>query len=137
MVHNKIQYHQRLTHFISITKSMLYILLSFNIILMATGQMLFKKSSLVMLEHADLPLIMRYITNYWLYLGVIAFGVATLLWVKILSMAKISYVYPLQSINYIIVSLLAYYIFGEKLSSITFIGIIFILIGISLIAQTK
>ena len=111
---------------------MLYILLAVNILIMATGQILFKKSSIFIETHQELPILLKYLYNSWFYGGIFAFGIATIVWIKVLSLAKLSAVYPMQSIAYILVALLAYYIFGERMSIINAMGIIIIIVGVFL-----
>lgn len=113
----------------------LILLLALEITLMALGQILFKKSSLFIEAHGDLPFLLRYLYNTWLYAGVLIFGTATLVWIKILSLEKLSMVYPMQSIAYILVAIASFYLFGERLSLINFAGIITIIIGVILISQ--
>ncbi len=113
----------------------LILLLALEISLMALGQILFKKSSLFIEAHGDMPLLLRYLHNTWLYAGVFIFGTATLIWIKILSLEKLSMVYPMQSIAYILVAVASFYIFGERLSAINLVGIITIIIGVILISQ--
>jgi len=116
---------------------MLYLLLFFNIGLMVAGQIFFKKSSIFIEAHPDLSVITRYLYNYWFYLGLCFFGVATLIWIKILSLAKLSAVYPMQSLAYVAVAILSYYIFGEKLGLLNILGIAVIIVGIFLVSQGK
>lgn len=113
----------------------LILLLALEITLMALGQILFKKSSLFIEAHGDLSLLLRYFYNTWLYAGVFIFGTATLIWIKILSLEKLSVVYPMQSIAYILVAIASFYLFGERLSLVNFVGIITIIIGVILISQ--
>lgn len=108
---------------------MLYWLLASNILLMSVGQILFKKSSIFINLHPDLSIIYRYLYNYWFFLGITSFGIATFVWVKILSMAKLSSVYPMQSLAYIVVAFLSYYLFAEKVSFVNSIGSVFSLSG--------
>jgi drug/metabolite transporter (DMT)-like permease len=114
-----------------------YFLLSINILIMAFGQILFKKSGLLIQAHPEYSLIKKYVLNYWLISGVSLFVIATFIWVKILSIAKLSTVYPMQSFAYILVAVASYFIFGEKLSFISITGIGFIMLGIFLISQGK
>lgn len=114
-----------------------YVLLFFNITLMAIGQIFFKKSSIFIESHLDLPIVFRYLYNYWFFFGLASFGIATFVWIKILSLAKLSTVYPMQSLAYVVVAILSYYIFGEKLHFINAIGIAVIILGIFLASQGK
>ena len=116
---------------------MLYALLAINILLMATGQIFFKKSSIFIELNPQLPILLKYLYNAWFYAGIFAFGIATIVWIKILSLAKLSSVYPMQSVAYIIVAILAYFIFGEKINTYNAIGIALIIVGIFFVSQGK
>jgi drug/metabolite transporter (DMT)-like permease len=116
---------------------MLYFLLIINISLMAIGQICFKKSSIFIESNQQLPLVFKYAYNIYFYFGIFAFGIATIVWIKILSLAKLSSVYPMQSIAYILVAILAYFIFGEKINAYTIIGITLIISGIFFISQGR
>ena len=115
----------------------LYWLLAGNILLMTLGQIFFKKSSIFIESHQDIPLISRYLYNHFFFFGLFSFGMATLIWIKILGMAKISTVYPMQSLAYVFVAIISYYLFQEKLSFINSIGIIVIILGVFLMAHNK
>lgn len=114
---------------------MLYILLTVNILLMSIGQIFFKKSSIFIETNTHLPIILKYLYNIWFFVGILSFGVATIVWIKVLSLAKISQVYPMQSFAYIIVAILAYFIFGEKINIYTILGTAVIIIGLFIISQ--
>lgn len=114
---------------------MLYLYLTINIALMAIGQIFFKKSSFFIESNSELGVFTRYLYNFWLYAGILAFGIATLIWIKILSFGKISAVYPLQSIAYVLVAILAFFIFGEKISALNALGILVIIAGIFLVTR--
>jgi drug/metabolite transporter (DMT)-like permease len=116
---------------------MLYALLAINISLMAIGQICFKKSSVFIETNPQLPILLRYVYNLWFYIGISAFGIATIIWIKVLSLAKLSSVYPMQSFAYIIVAILAYFVFGEKINAYNIIGITLIIAGIFFVSQGK
>ncbi|MCX6751895.1 MAG: EamA family transporter [Candidatus Nomurabacteria bacterium] len=114
---------------------MLYLLLGINIILMAAGQIFFKKSSIFLKDHQELSILLKYLYNFWFCTGIFIFGIATIVWVKILSLTKLSYVYPMQSVSYVLVAVLAFFIFGEKVSLLNIIGMIIIIFGVFLLSQ--
>jgi drug/metabolite transporter (DMT)-like permease len=116
---------------------MFYALFAINITLMAVGQIFFKKSSIFIESHSSFPIIFRYLYNYWFFFGLAFFGIATIIWIKILSLAKLSSVYPMQSLAYVAVAILSYYIFGEKLGIVNVLGIGVIIVGIFLVSQGK
>ncbi|WP_438444919.1 EamA family transporter [Gorillibacterium sp. sgz5001074] len=65
--------------------------------------------------------------------GLAMYGVATVLWLYILSRVPLSMAYPIQSLAYILAVIGAYYIFGEPLNAAKIIGCVLILAGVSLI----
>jgi uncharacterized membrane protein len=116
---------------------MLYLLLALNIILMSVGQIFFKKSSIFIEDHTYLNIVQKYFYNHWFLSGVFVFGIATFVWVKVLSLTKLSTIYPIQSICYVIVAVLAFFVFGEKITFINSLGILIIILGVLLISQGK
>lgn len=106
-------------------------------ILMSVGQIFFKKSSIFIEENGQLSFFLKYLCNTWLYGGVFIFGIATLLWIKALSFGKMASLYPIQSIAYIAVAILAFYIFKEKISYLNFLGMIIIILGVFFVSQGK
>ena len=65
------------------------------------------------------------------------YGVATVIWLFILSKVQLSVAYPLQSFAYIITLFGAYYIFGEPLTFWKVIGVLFIMLGVSMIGFSE
>ncbi|NTW90025.1 MAG: EamA family transporter [Candidatus Moranbacteria bacterium] len=114
---------------------MLYVLLAVNIALMVIGQICFKKSSVFIEAHVELPLLLRYAQNAWFYAGITAFGTATIVWIKVLSMERLSAVYPMQSIAYILVAIASFFLFGERLNAVNIVGIFAIILGVILVSQ--
>jgi uncharacterized membrane protein len=104
-------------------------------ILMAIGQIFFKKSSIFIEQNPQLPFLMKYLQNFWLYGGLSIFGVATLLWIKTMSLGKLSTLYPIQSIAYILVAIFAFFIFEEKLNFTNMLGMLVIIAGVFLVSQ--
>ncbi|NOU66244.1 EamA family transporter [Paenibacillus sp. LMG 31461] len=111
------------------------ILTLINITLLATGQILWK----IGLKNTELTLknVLGLFSSPLILSGLILYGVATIVWFKILSIGKLSVVYPLQSISYAIVIILAWIIFKEEVTLTRWIGCVVILIGIYLISMEK
>jgi drug/metabolite transporter (DMT)-like permease len=102
-----------------------------NIILLVSGQILFKigiqkSGGLQWLKLAQSPAIIG---------GLALYGIATLLWFAVLARLPLSVAYPMQSLAYVFSLFIAYYIFGEELSLSKFAGVAVILIGVYLIAK--
>ena len=110
---------------------MTYIFLAINIIFLATGQILWKLG-MSKIEGFN---IISIILNPYIIFGVVLYGLATLLWLYILSKEELSLVYPLQSITYVLGTLLAIFIFHENVSLVRCIGIATIILGATLVAR--
>lgn len=111
--------------------TMPYFLIGLNIILMSLGQILFKQAALFMNGKSTATLIEKYIYNPWLFTAVIVYGLATLLWVYILTGVKLNVAYPIMiGLSYALTLLGAYYFFGESVGILGIIGIILIVMGV-------
>lgn len=110
---------------------MIYIFLAINIVFLATGQMLWKLGMSKM-EGFN---IVNIILNPYIICGVVLYGLATLLWLYVLSKEELSLVYPLQSITYVLGTILAIYMFHENVSLVRWMGIAIIVLGASLVVK--
>jgi len=75
----------------------------------------------------------KIITNPWVVLGVFCSALGLILWLAVLSNMKVSYIYPLGSISYIVVAVLAMIFLGESMTWIRMGGICLIVSGCFLI----
>jgi len=78
-----------------------------------------------------------FVTNIWVLLSVISMGVAAVIWLYVLKHYDFSAAYPLVSISYILVVPISYFILKENINSMLIAGILFILMGVFLITQSK
>ena len=62
--------------------------------------------------------------------GMVFFGVSSLLWIKVLTRAELSLVYPLVSLSYIIVAVLSYLVLRENFTMQKILGIAVIIFGV-------
>jgi uncharacterized membrane protein len=108
-----------------------YIFLAINIVFLATGQMLWKLG----MSKMDRFNIVSIILNPYIILGVTLYGLATLFWLYVLSKKELSLIYPLQSITYVLGTMLAIFVFHENVSLLRWIGIATIIIGATLVAR--
>jgi multidrug transporter EmrE-like cation transporter len=72
--------------------------------------------------------------NPYIISGFIAYGVSILLWLWVLSKVDVSLAYPFQALGYIVVTILAWIIFQENISYIRIMALIFITIGLIILA---
>ena len=94
----------------------------------AFGPILLKKAS-----SKSLSKISSLATNYPLFGGVALYAVGTLLFIPALKGGELSVLYPFVSLSYIWVSFLSVKFLGEKMNKFKWIGIAFIITGVSFI----
>ena len=66
--------------------------------------------------------------------GFISYGISILLWLWVLSKVDVSYAYPFQALGYIVVTILAWLIFQENINLTRIIALIFITLGLIILA---
>jgi len=114
---------------------MMYLLLFLNIIMLVSGQVLWKigigKSSF----NFSITGIIDMFFNPYILGGGIIYVFATVIWIYILSKEELSRIYPLQSLCYIGGILAGVLIFKECFTLNKGLGAIFIIIGTFIIAR--
>lgn len=70
----------------------------------------------------------------YVLIGIILYLFPSIIWLAVLSKAEVSFAYPMIGLGYVFTSILAWFLFGEKLTLIRFLGIILICSGVYLIA---
>ena len=73
------------------------------------------------------------VTQKYVFIGIILYVLASLIWLVILSQAELSFVYPLISVGYVITAILSKLFFNESLTLFRFLGILLICGGVYLI----
>jgi multidrug transporter EmrE-like cation transporter len=69
----------------------------------------------------------------YVFIGIVFYVLATVLWLVILSQEELSFVYPMISIGYIITAVLSKFLFNENLTLFRIFGILLICGGVYLI----
>ncbi|RLI98880.1 MAG: hypothetical protein DRP06_04550 [Candidatus Aenigmatarchaeota archaeon] len=106
------------------------LLVLFAAFLGSLGQLFFKKGS------ANLSFnVMSLLTNWYLILGLCLYGISTIIYVYALSYGELSMLYPIIATSYIWTCFLAVLILGEHMSFVNWVGILFILLGVSLVLK--
>jgi drug/metabolite transporter (DMT)-like permease len=70
------------------------------------------------------------------FLGILLYIAATLIWLVVLSNAELSYAYPLIALGYIVTTVFSYIYLGENIVLYRWLGIILIVVGAILIGRT-
>ena len=76
------------------------------------------------------------IFNPFNILGFICYGVSIVIWLLVLSKVEVSFAYPFQALGYILVTILAWMIFNEQINILRIIALIFISIGLIILAMS-
>lgn len=109
--------------------------LGLYVAILSSGQLLFKKAALSTGTISDLGDIRHLATNYWLWLGVILYGAATVLWVAILQRVPLSTAVLFNALCFVLVPLSAAFFFGEGLGWRHAAGIALIVSGLVVVAR--
>ncbi len=84
-------------------------------------------------ELFNIHTILQIVTNHYVLCGVTLSAIGLFFWLGVLSNLKISYIYPLGAVSYIVLALLAHFILKEGITETRWIGICVIVIGCYLI----
>jgi len=104
-------------------------------VLLAIGQILFKNAALsmpVVRNFSDVPVLLQ-VPSLWLAL--ILYGGATLLWIYLLQTIPLSRAYPFAALGFVLVPAAGVLLFGEKISVSYLIGAAFIISGVLITAR--
>ena len=104
----------------------------------AVGQVFFKKTALRINASNSASTIepffaFQLIQEYFFWIAVLFYGLATLGWVYVLQHVPLSRAYPFMAMGYIIIPVLSWYLFQEALTWRYFSGVSCIIIGIVVI----
>jgi uncharacterized membrane protein len=75
-------------------------------------------------------------TNHYVLAGVGLLIGFLFLYLASLSWEDLSFVLPLSAADYVLVTLLAYFLLGEQVTDLRWLGSIFVAIGVALVART-
>jgi multidrug transporter EmrE-like cation transporter len=103
------------------------LLMSFGVLL-ATGQLLFKKAAIV----ANAGSFPWSLASGWMLTALILYAAATVLWVTILRTTPLSLAYPFAALGFVLVPAGAWYFFSEPITVRYGLGTLLIIGGIVL-----
>ena len=97
-------------------------------LMLAAGQVLFKRVGLSIGNSGLVSMLF----DPLLYAALALYGIATILWVWILSRVPLSQAYPWVGATVVIVVLLGWWLFGERPSPIFWLGLALVTVGVFL-----
>lgn len=77
------------------------------------------------------------IHSWALWLGILVYALNFLVWIVVLTKAELSVAMPVGSTTYLVIPLLSIFYFHEHVSLLRWCGILFIILGIHFVAQSK
>jgi len=114
------------------------LLILLNTLILVSGQFLWKIGMTNRTVSFDsLGAIIRVMLSPYIISGLFLYGMATVLWLFILTKVPLSVAYPIQSIAYIIAVFGAYFFFQEEITLWKIIGVILIMAGVSFIGISE
>lgn len=111
-----------------------YLLLLINILMLVSGQVLWKTGMSKMHFELSLKGIINAIFNPYILSGAIVYVFATVIWLYLLSKENLSKIYPLQSLCYVLGAAAGVIFFKESLGTSKIFGLVLIISGAFLIA---
>ena len=122
-------------------KTIYFLYLLFFVLLMCTGQILFKKTALILSKSYYSMHISKVFESLlilikipYFFLALLVYASATLFWLFILQKIPLSIAYPFTALAMVIIPILSIFLFQEKLSLNYWIGATLIVIGIFIIS---
>lgn len=109
------------------------LLILFNVLLLTSGQILWKKG-LLQVGGINVGNISQVMFSPLILAGLALYAMATVVWFVVLSKADLSYAYPLQSMAYILGVLAAWFIFKEVIPPTRWLGVLVIIAGVALVS---
>ena len=80
--------------------------------------------------------LLKMATQGYFVLGIACYGISVFVWILGLSRVPVSIAYPLLSVGYVVNAIAAYYLFGEAVTATRWLGIGFIVVGVTLVARS-
>lgn len=79
---------------------------------------------------------LRMLLSPWVLGGLAIYVAGTFFWLMVLSRVDLSFAYPMTSLSYLLIVLSSWYFLGESISPLRIVGVVTIIVGVSLIAQS-
>lgn len=120
---------------------MVYLYVSISIAAMTAAQLLVKKGILSIGQLPQnfselIPFFPRAFTNGYVISAISLVILTALAWILALSRAELSYIYPFMALSYILIALFSLIIFKENVTTLRWLGIVAICIGVFLVSRS-
>lgn len=82
-------------------------------------------------------LVMMIIRSPMVMLGLVLYGLGALAWIAVLARLDLSVAYPFLALNFVLVTLSSYFLLGESVPGMRWLGVLVICGGILLVARSN
>jgi drug/metabolite transporter (DMT)-like permease len=110
-------------------------------ILVVFGHLLMKAGLLSLAAHGPSPnlseKLLRYFLQPWLVEGLLLYALGSLFWMAAVAQRDVSFLYPLTSVNYLLVVAGSMLIFHEVITTRRWLGVLFIAGGVLLLNRSE
>jgi len=120
---------------------MVYLLVFISVIGMTAAQLLLKKGLLLAGQFPQnfsglIPFFLRAFTNTYVISAVFVTILTALAWILAVSRAHLSFLYPFMALSYVLVALFSLLIFKEDVTTLRWLGILIICLGVFLVSRS-
>lgn len=121
---------------------MLILLILLSVALAAVAQFTLKQGMDRVVErsgelHVTFHSLRTVATTAAVWMGLVLFGLSAAVWLVVLSRASLSFAYPFASLTYVLILLADRFILDQPVPALRYAGVVFIIVGIVLVAQTR
>lgn len=119
----------------------LFLLIFLSVCLNVVAQLLLK-IGMTKIGHFDFtlanlwPIGWKVATNLPIVIGLTIYVASVTIWLMVLSRSDVSFAYPLSSLGYVLTAIAAAMLLGEQVTVLRMAGILFIVLGVFLVART-
>ncbi|NUU35884.1 4-amino-4-deoxy-L-arabinose-phosphoundecaprenol flippase subunit ArnE [Pseudomonas sp. C2B4] len=71
----------------------------------------------------------------WLWLALVSLGLGLLVWLLVLQRLEVGIAYPMLSLNFVLITLVARFVFQETVDSRHWLGVALVIGGVALLGQ--
>ncbi|NHM33950.1 EamA family transporter [Neobacillus terrae] len=113
-----------------------YVLILVNILCLVLGQTSWKIGLGNMHVHGNLiQKFIQFVFSPFIFLGFVLYILATVIWMYLLSKLPLSFLYPLQSVAYVLALFVGLFLFKEQIPITRWVGTAVILAGVYLVVK--
>jgi len=111
-----------------------------SVSLNASAQILMRKGMLcigeVSFSSSLLRILPQMLTNVFLWLSLLCYGISFVTWMIVLSRVEVSFAYAFSSLGFVFVTILGYLFFNENVTFIRIIGVVLICVGVFFVSKS-